>query len=99
MKAYKIKHLPTGLYYTPSRGYGNLSTRGKIYVLANPPKISWVGDKIRIVLQTWNDKLSVKDSILVDFFKLTPNSGGLFWIDQYFQTSEQDWQIEELKLN
>lgn len=41
MMAYRIKHLPTGLYFTPSRkiktdwggsAKSNLSTRGKVYM-------------------------------------------------------------------
>lgn len=31
MKPYKVKHIPTGLYYQPSKGGNNLSPRGKIY--------------------------------------------------------------------
>lgn len=29
--AYRLKHIPTGLYYRPSNGYSNLDTKGKIY--------------------------------------------------------------------
>lgn len=32
MKAYRIKHIPTGLYYKPSNGMSNLSTKGKVYL-------------------------------------------------------------------
>ena len=39
MKIYKLKHTPTGLYYIPSKGNGNLSTKGKIY--SSKPKIEW----------------------------------------------------------
>jgi hypothetical protein len=30
--AYRLKHIPTGLYFTPSKSGTNLDTRGKIYV-------------------------------------------------------------------
>lgn len=37
MKAYRIKHIPTGLYYQPVKGGNNLSKRGKVYLTnANP---------------------------------------------------------------
>ena len=32
MKPYRIKHIPTGLYYKPSNGLSNLSTKGKVYL-------------------------------------------------------------------
>ena len=32
MKAYRIKHIPTGLYYKPSNGMSNLSEKGKVYL-------------------------------------------------------------------
>ena len=31
VQAYRLKHIPTGLYYRPSNGYSNLDTKGKIY--------------------------------------------------------------------
>lgn len=31
MNPYKLKHIPTGLYYKPFNGIANLSTMGKIY--------------------------------------------------------------------
>lgn len=40
MKAYRLKHIPTGLYYQPSKGGNNLSERGKVYLTnANPLSI------------------------------------------------------------
>lgn len=35
MKPYRIKHIPTGLYYKPSNGVSNLSTKGKVYMTNN----------------------------------------------------------------
>ena len=32
MKPYRIKHIHTGLYYKPSNGLSNLSTKGKVYL-------------------------------------------------------------------
>ena len=31
VQSYRLKHIPTGLYYRPSNGYSNLDTKGKIY--------------------------------------------------------------------
>jgi hypothetical protein len=39
MKTYKIRHMPTGLFFTPSRGNGNLSAKGNAYV--RKPDIGW----------------------------------------------------------
>lgn len=35
MKAYRVKHKPSGLYYQPSGNGNNLSKRGKIYNTPN----------------------------------------------------------------
>ncbi len=32
MKPYRLKHKPSGLYYQPSKGGNNLSTKGKVYL-------------------------------------------------------------------
>ena len=37
MKAYRLKHIPTGLYYQPSKGGNNLSIRGKVYLTKSNP--------------------------------------------------------------
>ncbi len=39
MRVYKLLHKPTGLFFTPSKGYGNLSVKGKVYV--NRPNVAW----------------------------------------------------------
>lgn len=31
MKVYKLRHKPSGLFFIPSTGKGNLSLRGKVY--------------------------------------------------------------------
>lgn len=35
MKPYRIKHIPTGLYYRPAYGKNNLSEKGKVYLSGN----------------------------------------------------------------
>lgn len=37
MKAYRLKHIPTGLYYQPSKSGNNLSKRGKVYLTKSNP--------------------------------------------------------------
>ena len=54
MKIYKLKHIPTGLYYIPSKGNGNLSTKGKIY--SSKPKIEW-GLTLRIKIFSFKKML------------------------------------------
>lgn len=36
---YRIKHIPSGLYYQAAKGYNksNLSTKGKVYIVNNSP--------------------------------------------------------------
>lgn len=95
MKVYKIKHKPTGLFFTPSKGYGNLSVNGKIY--SKPPNMSWVGDYIRVVLRKWrSEKLNKKEQTIIDYFNLEKNSRGDYWFDTYFPTKPEDWEIIEL---
>lgn len=92
MKLYKLKHLPTGLFFTPSKSAGNLSTTGKVYVDLIP-KFSWV-NQIRIQVP-YCSKLTKKNEIICNYFKLehSPNKR----IDSYFKTQQNDWEIIELK--
>ena len=69
MKVYKILHKPTGLYFTPSNGYGNLSTTGKMY--ARTPSLNYIGGSIRIIVKEYGTeeiKLSKRLQTNVDFF-------------------------------
>lgn len=69
MVVYKLKHKPTGLYFTPSRGHGNLSKTGKIY--SNKPSLEWV-KQVRVVLyswKAWNMMQAVQNDNAVEFFK------------------------------
>jgi hypothetical protein len=94
MKVYKILHKPTGLYFTPSKGYGNLSTSGKIYT--SSPNLDRIGESIRLIIQTWdkNKKLSKKDQKIVDHFKITPTNE-VYWVDRHFPVPKGDWEIVE----
>jgi len=91
MKLYKLKHKPTGLYYIPSRGRGNLSKKGKVYV-ERKPSINWALT-LRIVIYIWNDSPKGIHKIIVDYFNLNYNA----WkIDEHVKTKREDWEIEEV---
>jgi hypothetical protein len=91
MKVYKLKHKPTGLFYTPSKGSGNLSTKGKIY--QKKPDIKWTST-LRIVVKS---KIKTKrNKLLIDFFNLNFNRFNFIWIDEYFNSPKEDWEIIEL---
>ena len=90
MKLYKLKHLPTGLFFTPSKGSGNLSTKGKIYI-DRIPTLEWC-KQIRI--QLYPETKSNKNKILIETFNLDTTK----WkIDECFKTEPEDWEIIELK--
>ena len=90
MKIYKLKHIPTGLYYIPSKGNGNLSTKGKIY--SSKPKIEW-GLTLRIKIFSFKKIPTGKHKIITDYFKLNWNNGS---IDRYVKTNIEDWKIIEI---
>ena len=37
MEAYRLKHIPTGLYYQPAKNGNNLSKRGKVDLTKENP--------------------------------------------------------------
>jgi len=95
MKVYKILHKPTGLFFTPSKGYGNLSVKGKIY--DRVPNEQWYTGSIRIKIHKWaSEKLNKKEQTLIDFFKIEKDSRGGYWFDGHFDTKPEDWEIIEL---
>ena len=106
MKVFKILHKPTGLYYTPSNGSGNLSVNGKIY--ARKPSLNvCIGNGIRIIVREYavigNElKLSSKLQKIVDYFKIKTEVWGCekhvygYCIDKHIDTPYEDWEIVEL---
>lgn len=90
MTIYKIRHKPTGLYFTPSRGSGNLSFKGKIY--ASKPNLEWT-TLIRIKIYSNKNNPSKRNHMIISFFKLDWNSGN---IDKYVKTNKEDWEIIEI---
>ena len=95
MKVFKILHKPTGLYFTPSNGYGNLSVSGKIY--SRKPSLSvCIGDSIRIVVRVWKDKkLSKRLQTIVDYFNIPKTEKGDYWFDEHIKSPHEDWEIIE----
>ena len=59
MKPYRIKHIPTGLYYQPVKSGNNLGERGKVY-LTNASPLSMHDDDYSIWLQLRKDSLAYK---------------------------------------
>ena len=90
MKLYKLKHIPTGLFFTPSKGCGNLSTTGKIYI-NRIPDLKWC-ETIRVKFYT--DKKSKKNDKLIECFKIEIKN---YIVDIHFKTSPEDWEIIEIK--
>ncbi len=96
MKVYKILHKPTGLFFTPSRGHGNLSRKGKIY--PERPRLEWAGDTIRLVLKTWSGNYLTKhQKTIIDYFGLKQDKNGRYWVDQYFGDQLENWEIIEIE--
>ena len=91
MEIYRLKHLPTGLYYTPSRGSGNLSPKGKLYAGAKP-QIGWTST-IRIQIRSFRKEPTGHHKIIVEYFgiKWTPPSRN---IDINVSTHPSHWEIE-----
>ena len=89
MKVYKLKHIKTGLYFTPSKGNGNLSAKGKVY--QTKPSLDWVS-VIRITFHSYK-KLTKRQEILINSFSLSEKYKG--FIDCRVQTNKSDWIIEE----
>ena len=87
MKVYKLRHIPTGLFYQPSKGNGNLSLKGKIY--QNRPPWEYGGSLRLIVRSVYKSKI---DDIICKYFGIEPGE----YSDTYHKTKESDWEIIEL---
>lgn len=94
-KIYRLKHIPTGLYFTPSKGKGNLSVNGKYYV-GKKPSLDWVS-VIRVIIYPYLSKaLSKIHKLLIDVFGLDKDKKH---IDVYLETKPEDWVIEESEIH
>lgn len=94
MKAYRLKHIPTGLYFSPSKATGNLSVKGKVYI-DRKPSLDWV-KTIRIKIWSFKKDPSGKSKTICEFFNIDYNSG---YVDKYVKTNLNDWIIEEVVIN
>jgi hypothetical protein len=61
MKFYRLKHIPSGLYYTP----GTLSEKGKVYTGGNNFK-SYLGKYSSVVTIPWEGRLHKKYKQLLE---------------------------------
>lgn len=89
MKLYKLQHLPTGMFYTPSKGSGNLSKKGKVYVDIIP-KVEWAST---IRLKFYTERLSERNKLISDYFNIDVSK---WHVDVYRKTNPEDWAIIEI---
>lgn len=97
MTPYKLKHIPTGLYYQPYKHRGsNLSKRGKIYqTKSNILSIGYFsnGDNKK-TLWIFTDKYSGIYKEYKDKFNWVESSS---YNQMKVETLVTEWEIEELK--
>jgi hypothetical protein len=97
MKCFRIKHVPTELYFIHSKvGKGNLSMKGKIYT--KKPSLAQLPYSIRITF--YMPRITKKAIILCNYFKIPIYNGFdrvLYDVDRYFKVPKTDWQIEEIE--
>lgn len=87
MIVYKVRHIPTGLFYQPVKGRwasdkSNLSKRGKLYETRQYPKDLHTGG------------VAVSDNLRKEFNLPSRQTG----YGSYIETSEKDWEVVEYKL-
>lgn len=92
MNAYRLKHKPTGLYFKPNRGTGNLSEKGKLYV-SRIPSMEWV-DRISLYVYPYKKNFSKVETLVVEFFGSPPANSYSWWV----KTPRSDWEIETMGL-
>jgi hypothetical protein len=88
MRPYRVRHIPSGLYYQPARGYrkSNLSKQGKVYLTGLNP-LSTMPDYVYIQV----DKESRVFGLVKSLFPL--NDKG----DILYKTPKEQFIIEELE--
>lgn len=87
--AYRIKHLPTGLYYQPVGGSGNnLSKKGKLYHQKTGANRVISGGKY-VSLQAKKDSRVYKDTQNIIDWKDSWSQSSV-----YFHSPVADWEIE-----
>lgn len=100
MILYKLKHIPTGLYFIPSHtrnAMGNFSKKGKLY--DKKPSISWT-NCIRIKLNiNRKDEPNEYQKRIIEFFGIEETIEKYGYIDKHFETPETDWEIESYEVS
>ena len=87
--AYRLRHIPTGLFYQPVKGRWqhqatNLSKRGKVYLTKNYPKMDGRSGRV-----------NVSESLIEEFNIPTFKSSSGY---SYLEYKSKDWEIVEYKL-
>jgi hypothetical protein len=94
MKAYRIKHIPTGLYYKPSTST-NLTKRGKAYTTANNILTYSNSEYIHISLRAESESYK-KNKEYFDQLELYPNAYYKSSWRKLFRIPINDFTKEEL---
>ena len=110
MKFYKIRHKPTGLFFTPNKGHGNFSTTGKIYT--SRPQKNWAVNPT-VVVRFSKRSPSLREAPLIKHFELQPTrerndrfrigkygrkkkkEGKDYNIHQIYEAPLKEWEIVE----
>lgn len=95
MDIFRIKHIPTGLYYKPAGTTGNLSATGKLYS-RKQPKPTY----ITVRFHTSRGILRKEHKLMVDAFNIDTSKlkkGKWFSFRDRIQTEESDWEFETIK--
>lgn len=87
---YRIKHIPTGLYYQPKQSSGNLSKIGKIYRTLGYAKNS-VGSSKKVTISVKINSAVYKQT--KDLIKYTKSTWG--YNEMYYHSDITEWEFEE----
>lgn len=90
IKPYKVKHIPTGLYFQPNKNGNNLSPRGKVYLTETNPCNRGMCDLIRLSIKE-DSIVYDKTKDIIPWQKATWTYGVM-----YYHAPKSDFQIEEL---
>lgn len=95
---YKIKHIPTGLFYQPSRGNGNLTKSGKIYKRRPTDKeVESYTNQVRVVMWGINKKPNKSQQLIIDHFNISLEGNSTYRsVDKYYNTKLSDWEVVDL---
>lgn len=95
MNIFRIKHVPTGLYYGPANTTGNLGKVGKIYHRKQP-----YPTYITIRFKSSRGVISKENQRLVDYFNLDVSKikkGQWFSFREHIKTDDSQWEFEPIK--